>query len=165
MQCHNYISDVYNKPNRLKIGWKLTKLLFKKYMYHYQHNVMGERVDCGKMAAMCGRSTPLAGNADETSSVYIYLWFSSRGRGKTLEIRWSLSRRRRYVWRFNCDPLAHDLICRPLTFPQAGSREQRNPDEKEMFDFNSPETKTGKEMVSAPKCFIHCLKSKNVVHY
>ena len=43
-------------------------------MYHYQHNVMGERADCGKMAAMCGRSTPLAGNADETSSVYIYLW-------------------------------------------------------------------------------------------
>ena len=74
MQCHNYISDVYNKPNRLKIGWKLSKLLFKKYMYHYQHNVMGERADCGKMAAMCGRSTPLAGNADETSSVYIYLW-------------------------------------------------------------------------------------------
>ena len=67
MQCHNYISDVYNKPNRLKIGWKLSKLLFKKYMYHYQHNVMGERADCGKMAAMCGRSTPLAGNADETS--------------------------------------------------------------------------------------------------
>ena len=30
---------------------------------------MGERADCGKMAAMCGRSTPLAGNADETSSV------------------------------------------------------------------------------------------------
>ena len=74
MQCHNYISDVYNKPNRLKIGWKLSKLLFKKYMYHYQHNVMGERADCGKMAAMCRRSTPLAGNADETSSVYIYLW-------------------------------------------------------------------------------------------
>ena len=44
-------------------------------MYHYQHNVMGERADRGKMAAMCGRSTPLAGNADETSSVYIYLWF------------------------------------------------------------------------------------------
>ena len=40
MQCHNYISDVYNKPNRLKIGWKFSKLLFKKYMYHYQHNVM-----------------------------------------------------------------------------------------------------------------------------
>ena len=76
MQCHKYISDVYNKPNRLKIGWKLSKLLFKKYMYHYQHNVMGERADCGKMAAMCGRSTPLAGNADETSSVYIYLWFT-----------------------------------------------------------------------------------------
>ena len=53
MQCHNYISEVYNKPNRLKIGWKLSKLLFKKYMYHYQHNVMGERADCGKMAAMC----------------------------------------------------------------------------------------------------------------
>ena len=52
MQCHNYISDVYNKPNRLKIGWKLSKLLFKKYMYHYQHNVMGERADCGKMAAI-----------------------------------------------------------------------------------------------------------------
>ena len=26
-------------------------------------------VDCSKMAAMCGRSTPLSGNADETSSV------------------------------------------------------------------------------------------------
>ena len=35
MQCYNYISDVYNKLNRLKIGWKLSKLwLFKKYMYH-----------------------------------------------------------------------------------------------------------------------------------
>ena len=50
MQCHNYISDVYNKPNRLKIGGKLSKLLFTKYMYHYQHNVMGDRADCGKMA-------------------------------------------------------------------------------------------------------------------
>ena len=30
MQCHNYISDVYNKPNRLKIGRKMSKLwLFK----------------------------------------------------------------------------------------------------------------------------------------
>ena len=44
-------------------------------MYHYQHNVMGEWADCGKMAAMCGLLTPLAGNADETSSLYIYLWF------------------------------------------------------------------------------------------
>jgi len=26
MQCHNYISDVYNKPNRLKIGRKFSKL-------------------------------------------------------------------------------------------------------------------------------------------
>ena len=43
MQCHNLISDVYNKPNRLKIGLKLSKLwLFKRYMYHYQHNAMGE---------------------------------------------------------------------------------------------------------------------------
>jgi len=25
MQCHNYISDVYNQPNRLKIGRKLSK--------------------------------------------------------------------------------------------------------------------------------------------
>ena len=41
---------------------------------HYQHNVMGERADCGKMAAMCARSTPLAGNADETSSLYIYIY-------------------------------------------------------------------------------------------
>ena len=33
MQCHNYISDVYNKPTRLKIGWKLSKLwLFQKYI-------------------------------------------------------------------------------------------------------------------------------------
>ena len=70
MQCHNYISDVYNKPNRLKIGWKLSKLLFKKYMYHYQHNVMGEQADCRKMAAMCGRSRLRR----KTSSVYIYLW-------------------------------------------------------------------------------------------
>ena len=84
MQCHNYISDVYNKPNRLKIGWKLSKLLFKKYMYHYQHNVMGERADCGKMAAMCGRSTPSAGNADETSSVYIYLWFTGQNKERIL---------------------------------------------------------------------------------
>jgi len=31
MQCHNYISDFYNKPNHLKIGRKLIKLcLFKK---------------------------------------------------------------------------------------------------------------------------------------
>ena len=37
---------------------------------------MGERADCGKMAAMCGRSTPLAGNADETPSVYIYIYGS-----------------------------------------------------------------------------------------
>ena len=38
MQWHNYISDVYKKPNRLKIGRKLSKLwLFKKYMLH-QHN-------------------------------------------------------------------------------------------------------------------------------
>ena len=67
MQCHNYISDIYNKPNRLKISWKLSKLwLFKMYMYHYQH-VMGERADCGKMAAMCGRLTVLAGN------IYIYV--------------------------------------------------------------------------------------------
>ena len=40
-----------------------------KSTYHYQHNVMGERAAWGKMAAMCGRSTPL----DETSSLYIYL--------------------------------------------------------------------------------------------
>ena len=30
---------------------------------------MGERIDCSKMAAMCGCWTPLAGNADETSSL------------------------------------------------------------------------------------------------
>ena len=56
--------------------YKFSKLwLFKKYMYHYQH-VMGERADCGRMAAMCGRSTPLAGNADETSRhlVFIYIY-------------------------------------------------------------------------------------------
>ena len=35
---------------------------------------MSEQADCGKMAAMCGRSTPLAGNADETSSLYIYIY-------------------------------------------------------------------------------------------
>jgi len=35
MQGHNYISDVYNKPNRLKIGRKLSMLwLFKKYVHH-----------------------------------------------------------------------------------------------------------------------------------
>jgi len=50
-QCHNYISDVYNKPNRLKFGRKLSKLwLFKKCMHHL-NNVMTERADCGKMAA------------------------------------------------------------------------------------------------------------------
>ena len=38
-------------------------------MYHYQHNVMGERADCGKMAAMCGRS-----RLRRKTSVYIYLW-------------------------------------------------------------------------------------------
>lgn len=47
MQCHNYTSDVYNKPNRLKID------------------------PPSKMAAMCGRSTPLAGNAYKTSRPYI----------------------------------------------------------------------------------------------
>ena len=73
MQCYNYISDVYNKPNRLKIGWKLSKLLFTKYMYHYQHNVMGEQADCRKMAAMCGRSRLRR----KTSSVYIYLRLES----------------------------------------------------------------------------------------
>ena len=36
---------------------------------------MGERAAWGKMTAMCGRSTPLGGNADETSSLYIYLWY------------------------------------------------------------------------------------------
>ena len=35
---------------------------------------MDERADCGKMADMCGRSTPLAGNADDTSILYIYLY-------------------------------------------------------------------------------------------
>ena len=35
---------------------------------------MGERAAWGKMTAMCGRSTSLGGNADETSSFYIYLW-------------------------------------------------------------------------------------------
>src|SRR4029434_3166769 len=44
---------------------------YLKSTYHYQHNVMGERAAWGKMAAMCGRSTPL----DETSSLYIYLWY------------------------------------------------------------------------------------------
>src|SRR4029434_11011264 len=44
---------------------------YLKSTYHYQHNVMGERAPWGKMAAMCGRSTPL----DETSSLYIYLWY------------------------------------------------------------------------------------------
>ena len=34
---------------------------------------MGERTDWGKMAAMCGRSTPSAGNAGQTSSLYIYI--------------------------------------------------------------------------------------------
>ena len=50
MQWHNYISDVYNKPNRLQICRKLSKLwLFKKH----QHNVMGERVACGSKMAPC----------------------------------------------------------------------------------------------------------------
>ena len=85
MQCHNYISDVYNKPNHLKIGWKLSKfLLFKKYMYHYQHNVMGERADCGKMAAMCGRSRL-------RRSLYIYLWVkqSVRSAGERKTVPWA----------------------------------------------------------------------------
>jgi len=35
MQCHLCISDVYNKPKRMKIGRKSSKLwLFKKYMHH-----------------------------------------------------------------------------------------------------------------------------------
>ena len=56
MQYHNYIFDVYNKPNSLKIDWKLSKLwLFKKYMHH-RHNVMSERVDCSKMAAIVATS-------------------------------------------------------------------------------------------------------------
>ena len=44
----------------------------------------GERVPCSKMAAMCGRSTPLSGNAEETSSVYIYIsmvWTLTEGAG------------------------------------------------------------------------------------
>ena len=45
-------------------------------MYHYQHDVMGGRAACGNMAAMYGRSTPLTGNADETSSLYIYIYIS-----------------------------------------------------------------------------------------
>src|SRR4029434_2534938 len=36
---------------------------------------MGERAAWGKMAAMCGHLTLLAGNADETSSLYIYLCY------------------------------------------------------------------------------------------
>ena len=46
MQCDNYISDVYNKPNRLKIGWFVIIVIIYykcyKYMHHYQHNVMSE---------------------------------------------------------------------------------------------------------------------------
>lgn len=79
-QYHKYTFDVYNKTNCLKIGWNLNKLgLSKKYMCHYQHNVMGERAACGKMAAMCGHSTPLTSNADEASSVlYVNLWSHPR---------------------------------------------------------------------------------------
>src|SRR4029434_1371809 len=55
----------------------ITSYGYLKSTYQYQHNVVGERTDRGKMAAMCGRSTPLAGNADETSSLYIYLCSTS----------------------------------------------------------------------------------------
>ena len=40
-------------------------------MYHYQHNVMGERADCGKMAAMCGRSR-LRRKTSTVVFIYIY---------------------------------------------------------------------------------------------
>src|SRR4029434_1946120 len=59
---------------------------YLKSTYHYPHNVMGERAAWGKMAAMCGRSTPLAGNADETSSLYIYLCFKA-SRAETFKRR------------------------------------------------------------------------------
>ena len=65
MQYHNYIFEVYNKPNRLKIGWKLS------------NNVMNKRAACGKMAAMWQRRSPLASSAGESSSVYIYLYIGA----------------------------------------------------------------------------------------
>ena len=72
MQNNNYIF-VYNKPNSLKIGWKSSKLWwFKKYMLH-RYNVMSERADCSKMAAMWLRRSPLASRAGELSSlIYVY---------------------------------------------------------------------------------------------
>ena len=70
MQYHNYIFDVYNKPNRLKIGRRLSNLrLFQLCTIE----VMNERAACGKMAAMWQRRSPLASSAGESSSVYIYL--------------------------------------------------------------------------------------------
>src|SRR4029434_9035912 len=62
----------------VRLRWPATRtrhlVFIYIYAYHYQHNVMGERAAWGKMAAMCGRLTPLAGNADETSSLYIYIY-------------------------------------------------------------------------------------------
>ena len=63
MQCHNYISDVYNKPNRLKIGenWASNYL---------QSTCTTTNTMLWVSAAMCGRSRLRR----KTSSVYIYLW-------------------------------------------------------------------------------------------
>ena len=71
MQCNNYISDDYNKPNRLKIGWKLSKLwLFKKYMNDYQQ-CYGWAAYCGKMAAS---GDVLDAAVGHLVNIYIYGW-------------------------------------------------------------------------------------------
>jgi len=68
MQYHNYIFDVYNKPNRLKIEQSTVISIV-----HHRPNVMNEQAACGKMAAMWQRRSPLASSAGESSSVYIHL--------------------------------------------------------------------------------------------
>src|SRR4029434_3446925 len=67
----------------VRLRWPATRtrhlVFIYIYAYHYQHNVMGERAGWGKMGAMCGRSTPLAGNADETSILYIFIYIYGLG--------------------------------------------------------------------------------------
>ena len=69
MQYHNYIFDVYNKPNRLKIEQSTVIAIV-----HHKRNVVNERAACGKMAAMWQRRSPLASSAGESSRVYIYIY-------------------------------------------------------------------------------------------
>lgn len=68
MTLHTYVV-YYSFRNRLQ----LSKLwIFKKYAYHNQHSVMGERADCTKMAAMCGRSA---------ASLYMHVCAAPAGGG------------------------------------------------------------------------------------